>query len=211
MIAVEDLAFRYRRNDPLILDGLTHAFAPGLTAVVGPSGCGKSTLLYLLGLMLRPSNGLVRFDGNDVSRLPDAERSRLRAERIGFVFQDAALDPSRSILANVCESGLYAGMPRAMREASARELLRRFGIAEHAGDRPGEISGGQAQRVGLCRALLTEPLVILADEPSGNLDAASAQVVWDALREAATGGTVVVVATHDTARAAGADVVLGLA
>jgi lipoprotein-releasing system ATP-binding protein len=210
VIAVEDLSFGYRRADPPVLSGLTHSFIPGLTVVVGPSGCGKSTLLYLLGLMLRPSGGWIRLNGSDVARLPDQERSRLRAQHMGFVFQDAVLDPSRSILANVCESGLYAGMPRATREGQALELLRRFGIAEHAADRPGEISGGQAQRVGLCRALLTSPSVILADEPSGNLDWANADLVWATLHHAASDGVTVVVATHDSTRASLADAVLAL-
>lgn len=177
---------------------LSIAFPRGdVTVITGPSGCGKSTLLYLLGLMLTPTAGRIRWDGSEVSALSDAERSRLRAEQVGFVFQDALLDPSRTILDNVTEGGLYAGMRREASRERALRLLERFGVEQRADHRPGEISGGQAQRVALCRALLKDPRLILADEPSGNLDEASADVVWGALFAAATAGATVVVATHD--------------
>lgn len=202
-VGARDLVFAYRRGAPPVLDGTTLELEPGtLTTLTGSSGSGKSTLLYVLALMLRPTSGVVTWDGRAVESLPDGERSRLRATHAGFVFQDAMLDPSRSVLDNVCESAIFAGVPRAEAAAHARVLLDRFGVAHRADYRPGEISGGQAQRVALCRALLTTPDVLLGDEPTGNLDDASAQVVWDALREHAATGATVVVATHDERLAA---------
>ena len=211
-LTAHDLVFTYRRGAPPVVDGLTHTFAPGaLTAVTGPSGSGKSTLLYVLALMLRPTSGEVRWHGADASALPDAARARLRAGHAGFVFQDAVLDPARTILDNVREAALFAGMPDDEARARALELCERFGVGHRVDHRPGEISGGQAQRVALCRALLTGPRVVFGDEPTGNLDGASARVVWDALRDHARAGATVVVATHDERLAAEADARLVLA
>jgi ABC-type antimicrobial peptide transport system, ATPase component len=211
LLAAERLEFRYRRGGDAVVREFEHAFGPGsLTAITGPSGCGKSTLLYLLGLLLQPSAGRILWQGVDVSARSDAERSEVRAHGIGFVFQDALLDPSRSILANVTEGALYAGLEPSAARAYALELLGQFGVDRRATHRPGEISGGQAQRVALCRALIKGPQLILADEPSGNLDEASADVVWTALRRAARGGVAVVVATHDRRRAATADEMIDL-
>ncbi|MBD9699297.1 ABC transporter ATP-binding protein [Flavimobilis sp. GY10621] len=198
VLEARDLTFAYRRGAPPVIDGLTHAFAPGaLTTVTGPSGSGKSTLLYVLALMLRPTSGQVRWDDDDASALPDAARARLRAGHAGFVFQDAVLDPARTILDNVREAALFAGMPDDDARERALELCDRFGVGHRVDHRPGEISGGQAQRVALCRALLTRPRVVFGDEPTGNLDGASARIVWDALRAHARAGATVVVATHD--------------
>jgi lipoprotein-releasing system ATP-binding protein len=211
VIAAEELIFTYQSGAPPVIVGFKHAFHVGVvTAITGPSGCGKSTLLYLLGLMLSPTSGHIRWDGAYVSMLSDADRSRLRAEQVGFVFQDAVLDPSRSILDNVTEGGLYAGMGTAASREQALRLLEQFGVEQRADHRPGEISGGQAQRVALCRALLKRPRLILADEPSGNLDDASADVVWGALFAAAANGATVVVATHDRHRVATATHVIEL-
>ncbi|NOX23076.1 MAG: ABC transporter ATP-binding protein [Actinobacteria bacterium] len=169
-----------------------------MTAIVGPSGAGKSTLLYIVGLMLSPTSGDVLWDGEIVSTLADAERSRLRAARVGFVFQDAALDSTRTVAANVAEGGLYAGVPRSVITRRRRDLLDRFGVMLRDNHRPGEVSGGQAQRVALARAMIKDPDIVLADEPTGNLDEAAADVVMEALAERAAGGAVVIVATHDT-------------
>lgn len=190
---------------------MTHTFLPGrVTAVTGPSGRGKSTLLYVLGLMLTPSTGQVRLAGTAVSALPDRERSRLRATRLGFVFQDSELDPTRPILASVIEPGLYAGRSRRQLEGRGRELLSQFGLAGRADHRPGQVSGGQAQRVAVCRALVNRPDVVLADEPTGNLDPANSRLVIDALTETSRQGHTVVVATHDPTVVAGADDVVTL-
>jgi putative ABC transport system ATP-binding protein/lipoprotein-releasing system ATP-binding protein len=129
--------------------------------------------------------------------MSDRERSLLRSERIGFVFQDAALDSTRSVLDNVAEGGLYAGLDRRQSERRARQLLNRFGVELRDDHKPGQVSGGQAQRVGLCRALVKHPRIILADEPTGNLDQVSADVVLDALSEQAGEGATVIVASHD--------------
>lgn len=211
MVALSNVSFGYRRGEPIV-DGLTHAFAPALlTAVTGPSGCGKSTLLYLIGLLLTPWRGQIAIgDVPDAGHLGDGERSLLRAERIGFVFQDALLDPSRSVMDNVMEGMLYAGVPRSGARERAQQLLERFQVSLRADHRPGEVSGGQAQRVALCRALIKRPAVILADEPTGNLDATSSELVIDGLRRAASGGATVVIASHDARVVAACNRVLAL-
>lgn len=198
VLAVSDLRFAYRRGGEELFGGLTREFRSGvITALTGPSGQGKSTLLYVLGLLLRPSTGKVRIDGVEASGLPDDERSRVRATRIGFVFQDAALDPSRTILDAVVEPALYAGRKVSDVRPRAMELLEEFGLDHRAHHRPGQISGGQAQRVALCRALVAGPGIILADEPTGNLDAENSEAVLDALEGASGQGRTVLIATHD--------------
>lgn len=198
VLGVEDLRFRYPRGSEELFDGLTHAFAPGrVTALTGRSGRGKSTLLYVLGLLLTPSTGAVLIDGSAVSALRDRQRSQLRARRLGFVFQDSELDPSRTVLDSVVEPGLYAGGSPAPLRIRARTLLDDFGLGERADHRPGQVSGGQAQRVAICRALVNDPDVLLADEPTGNLDPGNSELVIDALEHAAATGCTVVVATHD--------------
>lgn len=212
MVRLTGLSFGYRRGG-LVIDGLDHVFVPGLlSAVTGASGRGKSTLLYLVGLLLTPLGGRIDIgDQAQASALTDGERSRIRARRIGFVFQDAVLDPSRTVLDNVIEGAIYAGRPRGAARDRAEELLERFGVLLRADHRPGELSGGQAQRVALCRALLNQPDVILADEPTGNLDAASAQVVIDALTAAAhIEAKTVIIASHDRRVVGACDAVLAL-
>ena len=141
---------------------------------------------------------MVRIDELDASQTPDRQRSQLRAERIGFVFQDSELDPARTIADSVIEPGLYAGQTAQRLRPRAYELLERFGLRHRADHRPGQVSGGQAQRVAVCRALLNEPDIILADEPTGNLDRDNAGLVLDALADAAhVQGRTVVIATHD--------------
>lgn len=210
MIELDGLRFGYRRGETII-DGLSWTFPRGATtALTGASGRGKSTLLYLLGLLLTPTGGTLWWDGLATAGLGDARRSALRGRDIGFVFQDAALDAARTVLDNVCEPALYRDAVDPRLRARALAMLDRFGVELRASHRPGQISGGQAQRVALCRALLHEPAVVLADEPTGNLDAAAAAVVLDAFDEAAHGGACVVVATHDPAVVARCDLVLAL-
>lgn len=194
-----------------MLNGLHHEFTPGaMTALTGPSGRGKSTLLYILGLMLTPSSGQVQVGEVLSSTLSDRQRSVMRASRIGFVFQDAELDPARRILDSVVEPGLYAAKGPTSLRATGLALLAKFGLAERAEHRPGQISGGQAQRVAVCRALINDPLIVLADEPTGNLDPDNAAQVVDALADAAQGGCTVVIATHDPAVVARTDEVIRL-
>lgn len=210
-LAVRDLRFTYGRDGEELFGGLDHDFASGVVNVVtGPSGCGKSTLLYLLGLMLRPGSGQVLVDGVHASGQTDALRSWIRATRIGFVFQDAVLDPSRTVIDSVIEPGLYGRACRRDLRSRGRELLDELGVGHRADHRPGEISGGQAQRVAVARALITDPGIILADEPTGNLDSENSIHVLDALHAAAATGRTVVIATHDPVVLARAGQILAL-
>jgi ABC-type lipoprotein export system ATPase subunit len=197
LIEAREVSFGYSNGAP-ILDRWSAQFAAGeVVAITGASGRGKSTLLYLLGLMLTPTSGTLILDGIDVTHISDLERARIRANYFGFVFQDAALDSTRTILDNVIETALYRGQPRAEAKTRAAGLLDRFGVDLGATVKPGQISGGQAQRVSLSRALLNDPRFLLADEPTGNLDPASARVVVEALHAQAKSGAVVIVVTHD--------------
>jgi ABC-type antimicrobial peptide transport system, ATPase component len=198
MIEVLDLTYRYKSGDPPIFDELNETFRSGeMVGLCGPSGRGKSTLLYLLGLMLKPAGGEIVVDGHSTSQLNDRARSKLRAHLFGFVFQDAVLDPSRSVIDNVLEGSIYRGDRRRVAEEEARRLLEQFGVSLRAKSKPSQVSGGQAQRVSLCRALLSSPKTLLADEPTGNLDGATSSVVISALLAYADAGNTVVIATHD--------------
>lgn len=210
-LAVQDLRFRYRRNSRDLFDGLTHQFAPGkITAITGPSGRGKSTLLYVVGLLLKIREGEIRLDGERIDHLNDTAQSQLRAGTFGFIFQDAALDPTRAILDGVCESRTYRRESLRANRPRALTLLTELGVAEGALRRPGQISGGQAQRVAIARALISEPAVILADEPTGNLDSHNTGLVLSALRTISDSGTTVLIATHDPVVVEWADEVLSL-
>ncbi len=195
-LRAEDLTFGYEADRSLVAGWSAEFPAGSTTALTGPSGRGKSTVLYLLGLMLTPDAGDVLIDGIPSRTLRDARRAHLRADRFGFVFQDAALDTTRSVLDNVTETALYRGMPRRSVEPRGRELLDLFGVDVPAHRKPGQVSGGQAQRIALCRALLHAPDIVLADEPTGNLDPTTAGVVVHALQEHARTGAAVVIVTH---------------
>lgn len=205
MLRARGLTFGYDPTKPIIRDWDAEFIAGEVVAVTGPSGRGKSTLLYLLGLMLKPGGGEVLVNGQDAAHLADAKRARLRAGLFGFVFQDAALDATRTILDNVVETALYRGEPREPALSRARELLSQFGVDLQADAKPGQVSGGQAQRIALCRALLNNPRILLADEPTGNLDPTSADVVVQAFHTQARSGAAVVIVTHDPALVARCD------
>jgi putative ABC transport system ATP-binding protein len=185
------------------LDGVRLTILPGeFCAIAGRSGSGKSTLLGLLGCLDRPTSGTLRVNGVDLARLDDRERSRLRGDLIGFVFQQFHLVPHLSAAGNVETALLYRGLDRATRRRLALGALDRVGLADRVDHRPTQLSGGEQQRVALARALVTNPRVILADEPTGNLDTENAAQVLDLLERSVSGDAAVVVVTHDAAVAA---------
>lgn len=171
-----------------------------LLAVRGPSGCGKTTLLLAAGGLLRPSSGEIRLDGQDPYELNPEQRSRLRAEKIGFVFQQFNLIPYLTVRQNILTASL--ALPRKHAVARACELISRFGLDDRADHVPAQLSTGEKQRTALARALLNEPKVILADEPTGNLDEDNAQIVFGYLSQYVHDGGCVLLVTHDTRAAA---------
>jgi putative ABC transport system ATP-binding protein len=166
-------------------------------AVLGPSGSGKSTLLNILGLLDRPDAGVYELAGEDVSDLGDTRRAELRNRRIGFVFQSFNLLPRTSALENVAAPLLYRGMRRTARLARARQTLKRVGLADRVDYDPSQLSGGQLQRVAIARALVGEPALLLADEPTGNLDSRSGTEVLDLFAALHAAGSTVLMITHD--------------
>ena len=166
-------------------------------AVVGPSGSGKTTMLSIMGMLDHPTTGEVWIDGVNTGLLPESARAQLRAEAIGFVFQQFFLLPTLSAVDNVAEGMLYQGMRRRTRRRRAMEALERVGLGARAGHLPGQLSGGEQQRVAIARAIAGGPRLIFADEPTGALDQTSGHMVVDYLQTIAADGTTIVVITHD--------------
>jgi putative ABC transport system ATP-binding protein len=184
--------------------------AGSFVAIMGPSGSGKSTLLHLVGALDTPSGGDLRVAGRSLAGLDEAALTELRRDAVGFVFQFFNLLPTLTAAENVLLPALIAGERAARREARAAELLELVGLADRAEHLPAQLSGGEQQRISIARALLREPDLVLADEPTGNLDTRSGQVVLDLLRRIADGGQTVVMVSHDPNAASRADRVVFL-
>jgi len=214
LLTMTGVSRRYAAGAPEVLSGLDLTVAAGeAVAVVGPSGSGKSTLLNLAGALDRPDAGSVQFEGRDVGALEDDEQAIFRNRTIGFVFQEHHLLPACSALENVLVPALAPGAPLTAEaaEARGRELLARVGLGGKEGRRPAELSGGERQRVAAARALIHRPRLVLADEPTGSLDAAAAAQLVELLLELRRAeGTALLVVTHAAPLAQRLDRVLEL-
>jgi lipoprotein-releasing system ATP-binding protein len=215
VLALDGLEKTYNRGRPgevAVLRGATLSVTRGeVVALVAPSGAGKSTLLHIAGLLDVPDSGTVRLAGRDMGGLPDRARTEARRAEVGFIYQFHHLLPEFTALENIVLPQLANAVPRMQAEARARDLLARTGIAARADHRPAALSGGEQQRVAFCRALANGPKLLLADEPTGNLDPATSDQVFEALMEVVRAtGLSALIATHNMALAARMDRVVRL-
>jgi putative ABC transport system ATP-binding protein len=199
VLAVEDVTKSYPGRPPIqALRGISLSIDHGeLLAIVGPSGSGKTTLLQVMGTLDRPTTGRVLITGLDVAALADEDVAYLRATRIGFIFQQFFLAEYSTVIDNVADGLLYAGVPLKQRRQRALDALELVGLAQRAQARPTQLSGGQRQRVAIARALVGQPAIVLADEPTGNLDRATGQSILDLIDQLHQAGSTIVVITHD--------------
>ena len=200
MIELSNVGKRYMMGEEpfMALQGVDlHIGRNEYVALIGPSGSGKSTLMNLLGCLDTPSEGRYVLNGRDTSDMDDTELARVRNREIGFIFQSFHLLPRLSVLQNVMQPLVYRGMPRAERQARATRALARVGLADRMGHRPNQLSGGQRQRVAVARALVGEPSILLADEPTGNLDSKTSAEIMALFDELHAQGQTVVVVTHE--------------
>jgi putative ABC transport system ATP-binding protein len=204
VLELRDVVKEYPADPPVAaLAGVSLRIDQGeLVAIVGPSGSGKSTLLHVMGTLERPTRGTVRIAGEDTSTMTDTQLSGLRARRLGFVFQQFFLLEGLSVLDNVADGILYRGLPLAERRQLAAAAIERVGIGQRLAHRPNQLSGGEQQRTAIARALAGRPSLVMADEPTGNLDSASGASLLELLSELHRDGTTIVVITHDSQVAA---------
>jgi putative ABC transport system ATP-binding protein len=200
LVFMEGITRVFRNGDAeaRVLDGVDLEISPGeYISIVGPSGCGKSTLLAIMGLMDSPTDGAYLFDGKPVRNMSVADRTRIRSQDIGFVFQSFNLIGDLTVFENVEQPLAYQKLKAAERKQRVSEALRKVGLIDQAARRPSQLSGGEQQRVAVARAMVGNPRILLADEPTGNLDSANGEAIMELLRKLHEGGTTICMVTHD--------------